>query len=145
MIAKLVKETAAEAVYWNRRYGPARKIDERIKKELKGIGVEAESFNGSLLVEPFAMKTGTGGDYKVFTPFWKALQASLAMPEASPEPREFNSFGNVKSDDIDDWKLHPTKPDWSAGIAEEWTPGEVGARKRLRDFLKAIDGYRDGA
>ncbi len=145
VLAELISETTPDAVYWNRRYGPARKIDERIKTKLKSDGVGAESFNGSLLVEPFAMKTGSGGDYKVFTPFWKALQASLVVPEAAPEPRAFKPFGNVKSDDIADWKLHPSKPDWSAGIAKEWTPGELGARKRLRDFFKdAIDGYAEG-
>ena len=144
VLAKLVKETAPEAVYWNRRYGPARKIDERIKKALKADGIEAESFNGSLLAEPFAMKTGSGGDYKVFTPFWKALQANLTIPEAAPEPRAFVSFGGVKSDDVAVWNLHPSKPDWSAGLAKAWTPGELGARKRLRDFLKAVDGYATG-
>lgn len=145
VLAALVKETTPDAVYWNRRYGPARKIDERIKKALKAEGIEAESFNGSLLAEPFAMKTSGGCDYKVFTPFWKALQANLATPEAAAEPREFKSFGNVKSEDITDWKLHPSKPDWSSGLAKEWTPGEMGARKRLRDFLReTIDGYAEG-
>ena len=145
VLAALIKEIAPDAVYWNRRYGPARKIDERIKKSLKVNGIEAESFNGSLLAEPFAMKTGSGGDYKVFTPFWKSLRENLVMPDAAPEPREIRAFGNVKSDDLAGWKLHPSKPDWSAGIAKEWTPGELGARKRLRDFLKvAIDGYSEG-
>lgn len=142
VLARLVKETACEAVYWNRRYGPARKIDERIKKSLTADGVGAHSSNGSLLAEPFSMKNGSGGDYKVFTPFWKALQANLAMPPASPEPRELNTFDDVKSDEIDDWKLHPSKPDWSSGMAKVWTPGEMGARKRLRDFLKeTVAGY----
>src|SRR5262249_19803528 len=40
-----------------------------------------------------------------------------------------------------DWELHPSKPDWSRGFSE-WEPGEMGARKRMRHFLKAIiDGY----
>ena len=85
VIAELVARTGARAVYWNRRYGPARKIDERIKAALKKDGVEAHSFNGSLLVEPFALKTGSGGDFKVFTPFWKALQA-IPAPAAGAKP-----------------------------------------------------------
>lgn len=145
VLAGLISETRSDAVYWNRRYGPARKIDEHIKKALKADGISVESFNGSLLAEPFAIKTGSGGDFKVFTPFWKALQASVVMPEAAPEPREFRSFGKVRSESISDWKLHPSKPDWSAGIAKAWTPGELGARKRLRDFLKdTVKGYAEG-
>ncbi len=144
VIAQLVEETGAEAVFWNRRYGAARKIDERIKAALKAEGVAAESFNGSLLAEPFALKTGTGGDFKVFTPFWKALQASLVMPAAAPEPRALKTVAGVASDKLADWGLHPTRPDWSGGMAEAWTPGEMGARKRLRDFLKdQIAGYSE--
>jgi len=144
-IARLLKETGAGAVYWNRRYGPARRIDERIKSALKAAGVEAHSFNGALLAEPFALKTGAGGDFKVFTPFWKALQASLALPPAAPEPRAFAPSQVPPGDDIDAWGLHPVKPDWSAGLAAAWTPGELGARTRLRDFLSGpIKGYAEG-
>ncbi|MEQ1782347.1 MAG: deoxyribodipyrimidine photo-lyase, partial [Hyphomonadaceae bacterium] len=139
------KESGAEAVYWNRRYGPARKIDERIKAALKADDIAVESFNGSLLAEPFAIKTGSGGDFKVFTPFWKALQASLVVGAAAPEPRAILAGPRIRSDDIDDWRLHPSKPDWSGGMAEMWTPGEIGARKRLRDFLRSgMDGYAEG-
>jgi deoxyribodipyrimidine photo-lyase len=145
VVAKLVNETGAAAVYWNRRYGPARKIDERIKASLKKDGVDAHSFNGSLLAEPFAIKTGSGGDFKVFTPFWKVLQASLVVPPAAPEPRALNTVDGIKSDKIESWGLHPTKPDWSGGIAKAWTPGEMAARKRLREFLgEQINGYAAG-
>lgn len=145
VVAGLVNEAGAEAVYWNRRYGRARKIDERIKASLKREGVEAHSFNGSLLAEPFAIKTGSGGDFKVFTPFWKALQASLVVPPAAPEPRAFNTLDGLKSDKIDSWELHPASPDWSGGIAKAWTPGEMAARKRLREFLSGpITGYAGG-
>ena len=145
VIADVVKESRAEAVYWNRRYGPARKIDERIKAALKADNIAVESFNGSLLAEPFAIKTGAGGDFKVFTPFWKAMQAQITIGAASPEPREIKAGPKLASGDIDDWDLHPSKPDWSGGMAQMWTPGEMGARKRLRDFLKSgIDGYAEG-
>jgi len=145
VIADLVAETGAHAVYWTRRYGPARRIDERIKAALKKGGVEAHSFNGALLAEPFALKTGSGGDFKVFTPFWKALQASIEIPPASPEPRTFVAAPHIDSDDLDSWKLHPSMPDWSGGLAQMWTPGELGARKRMRDFMAGpIAGYADG-
>ncbi len=144
-IAKLVAETGAHAVYWTRRYGPARRIDERIKAALKKDGVEAHSFNGALLAEPFALKTGSGGAFKVFTPFWKALQASIEIPPPSPEPRAFPAAPQIVSDALDSWKLHPSMPDWSGGLAQMWTPGELGARKRMRDFMAGpIAGYADG-
>ena len=144
-LARLIEETGAELVVWNRRYGPARRVDEQIKARLKADGVACKSFGGALLVEPFAMTPASGDGYKVFTPFWKALQASYQASKADPEPDELTCFGNLRSDHIDDWELHPAKPDWSAGLAAAWTPGEIGARKRLRDFLnRAIHGYATG-
>lgn len=145
VIADLIAKTGADAVYWNRRYGPARKLDERIKAALKKGGVEAHSFNGSLLVEPFALKTGAGGDFKVFTPFWKALQASITIPDSALEPRTTVAGPTLPSDDIDAWELHPNKPDWSTRFSDMWTPGELGARKRLRTFLAGpIGNYTEG-
>ena len=36
----------------------------------------------------------------------------------------------------------PRKPDWSAGIAAAWTPGEVAARRRLENFIaNDLKGY----
>ncbi|MBI1358985.1 MAG: deoxyribodipyrimidine photo-lyase [Alphaproteobacteria bacterium] len=144
-IAKLVKESGADTVVWNRRYGPARKIDERIKTRLKQEGVAVKSYAGALLAEPFEMTTASGEGYKVFTPFWKALQAGYQAGDPHPEPRKLKCARGLASDDIDDWMLHPKAPDWSGGLTQAWTPGESGARKQLRDFLDGpIDGYASG-
>jgi len=78
----LVRETAASAVFWNRRYEPA--ITDRyakIKKALREDGLDVESFNGSLLKEPWEIHTSNDTPFKVFTPFWRKCQA-----EGEPEP-----------------------------------------------------------
>lgn len=144
VLAGLVKETGADAVCWSRRYGAARAIDERIKATLKSKGLRVESFSASLLAEPFEMKTGSGGDYKVFTPFWKSLQAGLSVPPPAPEPRRFTPAAAIRSDSLEEWQLHPTAPDWSAGLAAMWMPGELGAQKRLDTFLRSANGYAAG-
>ena len=142
VIKALVKETGASAVVWNRRYGlPERETDAAIKKELRDQDVECEGFNGRLLVEPWEIKTGSGGWYKVFTPFWKAMQASYSAPAPKKAPRKV-PFQKADSENLKDWKLHPRKPDWSSGLGEEWTPGEAGARQRLEQFLDGpVAGY----
>ena len=38
-------------------------------------------------------------------------------------------------DPLDSWGLLPRRPDWSAGLAGTWQPGEAGAHRRLEDFL----------
>ena len=57
-LEKLLLETGAEAVFWNRLYEPsviAR--DQRVKTTLKACGVRTESFNSALLVEPWTVAT----------------------------------------------------------------------------------------
>lgn len=144
IIPAIVEETKADAVYWGRRYGKAeREIDSEIKKELLDDGIHAESFNTTLLTEPWQIETGSGGYYKVFTPYWKALRSNYDAPTAFPRPDRLAGMG-VDGERIEDWKLHPTEPDWSQGFDGVWTPGEAGAIDRLSDFLdEPIREYSD--
>ncbi len=144
VLRDIVSETGATALYWSRRYGePERSQDADIKSTLKSDGLEARSFNGSLLSEPWAIETSAGGHYKVFTPFWKALRADYVPPAEIAAPEAFEA-ARCESESIDDWGLHPQDPDWSAGFDTVWTPGEDGARARLADFLeRGLDGYSD--
>jgi len=146
VISKLLSETGATSVYWNRRYEPwATRRDEKIKTALKGKGMEARSFNAGLLREPWAITTQKGEPYKVFTPFWKALRASGEPDQLKPAPQRIpapNDFS--KSDDLNSWGLLPTKPDWASGLRDAWTPGEDAAQSRLHDFIDAaVFDYQD--
>ncbi|MGD1877206.1 MAG: cryptochrome/photolyase family protein [Kiloniellaceae bacterium] len=136
ILPKLVKESGAEAVFWNRCYEPdAVARDKALKADLTKAGVAVNGFNGALLVEPWELKTGQGEPYKVFTPFWKALLAAGAPPAALPRPKKLDGVTGLESDDLDDWGLLPVKPDWAGGLRAAWTPGEKGAADSLRDFL----------
>ncbi len=135
VVPAVVAETCADAVYWNRRYDkPGRDIDSAIKSHLRSDGCEAGSFNGSLLTEPWTIRTGAGQFYKVFTPYWKAVRATYQAPPPLPAPERLDG-PPLPGDALDDWGLHPTSPDWSTGFAPVWTPGEAGARERLDAFL----------
>ncbi|MFN7180856.1 cryptochrome/photolyase family protein [Hyphomonas sp.] len=144
VIPAMVKETGGKAVFWNRRYGePERTADADIKAGLKAAGIDAQSFNGRLLMEPWELKTGSGGYYRVFTPFWRAMQASYRPAPALAAPKRIKGVA-LESERLEDWGLHPTQPDWSGGMAEAWTPGEAGAAARLAAFLDdGINGYAD--
>ena len=136
VLPALVAETGAGAVFWNRRYGASREIDARLKTRLRGDGLEVQSHQASLLVEPWTLTTGSGGPYRVFTPFWKAAR-ELDFREPLPVPGGIEGLmsGTAMSDDLDDWGLLPTRPDWAAGLREAWTPGEAGARDQLETFV----------
>lgn len=143
VIDSVVAETGADAVFWNRRYDdPGTRIDTDLKAHLKTKDIRAESFNGTLLTEPWTQTTGAGGYYKVYTPYWRSVQANYQSPPPLAIPTRLELF-DLPSDDLEGWKLHPHSPDWSTGFETSWQPGEVGAKARLSDFLGGpISSYK---
>lgn len=137
VLDRLVEETGAAAVYWNRRYEPwATARDGRIKETLKGRGLEVRSFNGSLLHEPWEVTSKQGTPLKVFSPFWRAVQAKGDPPQPLPVPTLPTGPGSPpQSDRLATWNMLPTKPDWAGGLRDTWAPGEAGAAERLERFL----------
>lgn len=148
ILPALARQASAEAVYWTRRYGAAEiEKESRLAAALRGLGVHPQSFNGQLLRDPETVRTEAGAPYKVFTPFWRRCRelGPFDAPHAAPRklhaaPWPFDAPPRVE---IDDLAPQPTKPDWSSGLAQAWTPGEAGARARLRRFLD--EGLRDYA
>jgi len=132
----LIAETSAAGVVWNRLYDKASiDRDAAIKADLRGKGLACESSNASLLNEPWTVKNGSGEGYKVFTPYWRAAREHIGQVHVTPAPTTLLPPAKQPvSDDLADWTLHPTKPDWSGGFSM-WTPGEAGAAERLDDFL----------
>lgn len=147
-IRQLVAETAATSVFWNRRYFADHiSLDKALKSELTGDGLRVESFNGALLREPWELRTGSGGHYRVYSPFWKSLRA-IGPARTKPLPAPKKLKGPEKppaSDALSDWNLLPTSPNWAQEFSDIWTPGTKGAQQRLDEFLSGpVDSYTDG-
>jgi deoxyribodipyrimidine photo-lyase len=138
----LIKAVRASAVYWNRCYDPrAIARDSVLKASLQKLGVEVRSFPGNLLHEPWELATSSGGPFKVYTPYWRAL---VAKPVARPIPQPKIEIGGSArwGDRLEDWELLPRDPDWAAGWTRLWSPGESGALARFDQFLdEALVGY----
>jgi deoxyribodipyrimidine photo-lyase len=138
----LIQETGASAVYWNRQYGPdAIRRDTQIKAS---CAVSVQSFNGSLLHEPSRLKTQTGGSFQVFTPFFRALSATLEPTEIDAAPKRIAAFASpLATDALERWGLLPRHPNWATGFETVWMPGEAGAQEKLKRFL--AHGLKDYA
>jgi deoxyribodipyrimidine photo-lyase len=143
----LVAETGASAVCWNRCYEPLiRDRDTEIKAALCDASVDAQSFNGSILAEPWTIQNKQGEPFKVFSPFWRALQAQLDLDPPCPRPSRLTAPAQwPESEMLAAWKLLPEKPDWAKGFAPIWSPGEAGAKDRLETFFEnGARHYADG-
>ncbi|MBU2993120.1 deoxyribodipyrimidine photo-lyase [Octadecabacter sp. 1_MG-2023] len=137
VLRQLISETGAEAVYWNRLYDPAAKArDTEVKSNLKSIGIEARSFAGHLLFEPWTVETKTGGFYKVFTPMWKAVRSRdvaspVPAPSNVPAPAVFPD-----SDDLADWAMGAAMKRGANVLAPHMRVGEAAAQDRLAEFIE---------
>ncbi len=148
VLRALIEETGAGAVYWSRLYDPdAVERDTRIKAALKEQGIDARSFGGHLMFEPWTVKTKTGGFYKVYTPMWRAVKdrdvaAPLTTPGTIPAPDSW-----PESDHLDDWRMGHAMQRGADIVRPFVQLGESAAQDRLgvfmRDWVDAYDTNRD--
>ena len=133
----LVAETAAGAVFWNRRYEPAAIArDAAVKEALLAQSLEAESFNSALLNEPWTIQNQSGNPFQVFTPFWRHCLTKSAPAEPLPGPRRIPAPNRwPKSLTVEALELEP-KIKWAEGMRTAWQPGATGAHAQLKHFLE---------
>jgi len=135
-IGRLLAETDAAAVFWNRRYEPwAIAQDEAIKGALERRGIRTRSFNASLGREPWEVRREGDAPYKVFTPFWRAWERLGPLPAPLPLPRSQGPPVAPDRDALAALDLLPTQPDWSGSLCDSWKPGELAAHAALAEFL----------
>ena len=138
--------SGADRVVWQTRIAPTlRRRDEAVRAGLEEAGIEVRQFAGRILHDPDRVETGSGGPYRVFTPFWNKAKAALDVGDPLPAP----DLGGAdrkpaapetwpESVPLDALGLTPEAQDgvdWAGGMRETWTPGEGGAAERLRAFL----------
>lgn len=134
-LKKIIRETQADTVYWNRLYEPAHiERDKAVKDALKKEGLTVESFNGSLLFEPWEVRNKQGGPYKVYTPYWNAVTSEDKVPAPLKRPAKFCApLKWPVSEKLASFGLEP-KIAWAEGFREIWEPGRKGAEKKLKAF-----------
>ncbi|WP_299041747.1 deoxyribodipyrimidine photo-lyase [uncultured Tateyamaria sp.] len=136
VLQKLIDETGAGAVYWSRLYDPqAVDRDSTIKATLKDQGVDARSYGGHLMFEPWTTETKTGGFYKVYTPFWRSVKnrevdAPLSTPGGFSAPDTWPA-----SEDPGDWNLRAGMNRGAEVVRPYVRLGESAAQSRLGAFM----------
>ena len=147
VLVRLAQQSGADRVCCSRQYEPwARQLEQRLHTSLANSGVELKRYGGSLLWEPEAVCSLAGTPFKVFTPFWrKCRDLPLVLEPAIPVrfaawPDECES-----PDELADWALLPTTPDWAHSWNTFWQPGEKAAHDKLAAFLgEAVGDYDIG-
>ncbi|WP_127109731.1 cryptochrome/photolyase family protein [Pararhodobacter zhoushanensis] len=144
VLLELISQTGASGVWWTRLYDPfSRERDTDIKDYLKSQGLEARSFHGHTLAEPWDVATQTGGPYKVYTPFWKSLDAQ-GVAEAVPAPERLVAPSDWPgSEALAGWRLGAAMNRGAPVLASHAVVGEAAAQARLDRFLaETVQNYR---
>lgn len=151
ILLQLISATGATGVYWNRCYQPwAIQRDKQIKQTLLGQGLAVQSYNGSLLWEPWTVNKPDGTHYKVFTPYFKKGCLN-AVPPRQPYP--VPSALDMRTDPslpgqttLTELELLDSRP-WCQRMVSHWDISEAGAASALQRFtaerLKQYAAGRD--
>jgi deoxyribodipyrimidine photo-lyase len=137
-LVALAREVGADAIYWNRRHEPAAIVVEQdLRGRLAQAGIEARDFQSALLSEPGRLLKADGDPYRVYTPYFRAFNASVEVGPPQPSPRALTAPSRAPASlPLAALGLLPAIP-WHLPLARHWTPGEASAREHLKRFVQA--------
>lgn len=133
-LERLIRETGAGAVFFNRDYDPyGRDMEAKVREVCTRLGIECHSYKDRVLHEPEEVRTGSGGPYRVYTPYsknWLALDK--ITPTGKPASLGKAPPASLASDPV------PTLAHWQLPATEAAipTPGEKAARSRMKAFIE---------
>lgn len=140
-LERLVHETGATAVFFNRDYDPhGRAVEARVRALCGRLGISCHEHKDRVLHEPGEALTGAGTPYRVYTPYSKAWLA-LEKPRPQGRVKELGPAPAVPGlplPGLELWGL----PACAASIPE---PGEKAARGRMREFIegRVLHAYKE--
>ena len=137
-LAALVKETGAEAIFYNRDPDPfGRGVEARLEETAKRIGVKVFSSQDVAIHAADEVLTGSEQPYRVYSPYFKAW-SRLPKPPVGPRLGNIHTPEGLKSLPL------PTLAHWQ--LRSEGTriieAGERAARGRLSDFVSKAGGIK---
>lgn len=134
VLESLIRETGAVAVYTNRAPDPfGTAVEKALEARCRALGVEWVCCKDTALHERDEVKTGSGGVYRVFTPYnknWQALPKDPVLP-AVKSFRTPAGIGTMPCPSLQTWGL-------TAGAAVLPEAGERAARQRLKEALERV-------
>jgi deoxyribodipyrimidine photo-lyase len=138
-LGKLLVETGAEAVFFNRDPDPfGRGMEEKVATVARSHGAAVHGLKDVAIHERDEVLTGEGSPYRVFTPYARAWR-KLPKPPVHGAPRRITTPPGVSTlplPSLATWGLRAT--------AEIIAAGEDAARKRLGAFIRGpIERYSE--
>ena len=147
ILDEINKQFEISNIFWSRCYEPWRiKRDKKIKKHFNDQNVNVNTFNGSLLWEPWNIAKKDGTPYKVFTPYYRKGCLNSDKPRVPLPAPNLTNLISIDNHDlkIEDLELLP-KHNWYNKMTSLWSPGEEGALSKIDEFISnGLNNYKEG-
>lgn len=106
------------------------------------LGEQLCLHEGNHLVPLERLVNQSGGQYRIYSAFWRALQPVLPPEAPLPAPERLDPPPCwPDSEQLADWHLLPTRPNWASGFAQDWVPGEAEALAKLDVWAYEVQDY----
>jgi deoxyribodipyrimidine photo-lyase len=144
LVARLATERGLEAVHVSHDHETRRlQRDSTVQATCRSHGVRFSSWKDIVVFEKDEVLSATGTPLRVYSPYRKAWTKRLEEAEQTwLAPRDPDLGALVGHVDFD-FPPGPSLAQLGFEAADAPSPGEEGARERLRIFLERMDGYRE--
>ena len=139
ILPEIAKENGASEVLYSRTYDPGGlATQEAVEEALDAIGIRCESFNASLLNEPWEVKNSSGKPFQVFTPYWRNCRNGIYKQPANYPVRSLR-FTNQPTPraSLDDLGLLPVHP-WHEKLFSHWDVSEMAGQAQVAHTAREI-------
>ncbi|MFC7537385.1 cryptochrome/photolyase family protein [Sphingomonas sp. GCM10030256] len=137
VVRQMAQEAEVAAIHGTLHYEPWWRHAE------EELGDRLTLHEGDVLHEPSTIRSGSGGGFKIYGPYYRALSRHLPPPQPLAAPTRLDAPANrPASDRLEDWQLLPTRPNWAEGFSI-WKPGEHGAAEHLERFAEEVGRYAE--
>lgn len=133
-LERLIHQTGAVAVYFNRDYDPyGRAMEAQVRAMCERHGIACHAYDDRVLHPPETVLTGGGQPYRVFTPYAKNW-VNLPKPPALPRVSTLGAKAAAKITSLEP----PTNAHWqiTEPTGEMPAAGERAARQRLKHLIE---------
>lgn len=139
-IAAIAREVSASTVHCQRDWTPMAMAEESsVRQALGEHGIGLRVAEGQLLVNPEELRTGEGGPYRVFTPFYRAWRQRWESKRPHEAPPRIPTLAVLPASES-----RPSDTAAKSLTASGWEFGEAAAQCRLAEFVgNGLEHYSD--
>ena len=139
VLPELAQTHQTDQIYYGRTYDPAGIATQEAVEEACDLqGINTESFNSSLLQEPWETKNGTGKPFQVFTPYWRKSRPIIYREAANYSTRKLRfAQGLPTISTLDSLSLLPEHP-WHNKLSSHWEVSEEAAHRQIERTVEEV-------